>query len=154
MESWKAVKQLLDDFYDWVGELHAEIETAKKEARAAGKDTKASKQAKAKADALSDQRLALLKDLRSEMYDLKDQLADESKQCAALERMQKIQLEIKKERPLGRGGGSKWPVHTVLLICEFLVNGIPPSPKAVQANIQSSSAYFAGKGLCLQKSTS
>jgi len=143
VERRKAVEKTLDDLYDWIGELHAEIETEKKKARAAGKDSKAAKQAKIKAEEMSNQRLALLTDLRSEMYNLKDQLADESKQRAALERMQTIQLQIKKERPLGRGGGSRWPVHVVLLICEFLVNGTPPS--AIRKNIQSSSAYFTGK---------
>ena len=66
-EDWerrKAVEQTIDDLYDWIGELHAEIEIAKKEARAAGKDSKAAKRAKAKADEMSDNRLALLKVLR------------------------------------------------------------------------------------------
>jgi hypothetical protein len=45
-----------------------------------------------------------------------------------LEHRQTIQLQIKKERPIGRRGGrSRWPVHVVMLICKFLVNGTPPS---------------------------
>ena len=54
-----------------------------------------------------------------------------------------IHLEIKKERPLGRGGGSTWLVHIILLICDMLVNGTPP--QAIRKNIQTSSAAFTGK---------
>ena len=58
--------------------------------------------------------------------------------------MQKLQLDIKRERPVGRqGGSSKWPVHIVLLICELLVNGTPPY--AVPANIQTMSAAITRK---------
>ena len=53
--------------------------------------------------------------------------------------MQKIQLAIKRERTVGRHGGSyKRPVHIVFLICEILVNGTPPY--TVAANIQTMSA--------------
>ena len=53
-----------------------------------------------------------------------------------------IQIKIKKERPVGRPGGSKrWPVYIVLLICEMLVNATHPI--AVSSNIQSSCALFA-----------
>ena len=142
-EKRKAVEQTLDEVNDWVGELHLEIEMAKKESRAANKNSKASNNAKAKADSLSAERLALLKHLRAQMNDLRDELADESKQRVALERMQMIQLQIKRERPLGRGGGSRWPVHIILLICEMLVNGTPPT--AIRKNIQTSSAAFTGK---------
>ena len=56
-----------------------------------------------------------------------------------MEKMQNIQLDIKRERTMGwHGGSSKWPVHIVLLICEFHVNGAPPS--AVADNIQTISA--------------
>ena len=53
VERRKAVEQMLDDLYKWVGELHDKIETEKKKARAARKDTKAAELAKAKADTLS-----------------------------------------------------------------------------------------------------
>ena len=57
--------------------------------------------------------------------------------------MRKIHIEIKKKRPVGRGGGGKrWPVHIVLLICEMLVNGTHPT--AVRENIQTSCAAFTG----------
>ena len=81
---------------------------------------------------------------------LKDELANENhlrasleEDLATLKRMKTIRMQIKRERPIGRrGGSSKWPVHIVILICELLVNGTPPS--AVPANIQSSSAAFTG----------
>ena len=78
---------------------------------------------------------------------LKSDLIEESQQRAALERMRTIQLEIKKERPVGRRGGAKrWPVDIVLLICEMLVNGT--NPTAVPANIQTSCAAFrCGQGV-------
>ena len=100
-------------------------------------------------------------DLKSQISTLKDELADEShtrfnaemtvqeslevdkELQQKLESMQLIRKEIKKEKPIGRkGGGKKWPVHVVLLICELLVNGTPPS--AVPKNMQSTSAYFIG----------
>ena len=60
-----------------------------------------------------------------------------------LERMNTIRREIKKEKTVGRKGGAKrWPVHVVMLICEMLVNGTPPS--AVPANIQSLCAILNG----------
>ena len=88
---------------------------------------------------------------------LRDDLADESNARASadanadeekalrekLERMRVIRTEIKKEKPIGRkGGGHRWPVHVVLLVCELLVSGTPPS--AVPGSIQSSSVAFTG----------
>ena len=37
----------------------------------------------------------------------------------------------------------KWPVHIVLLVCELLVNGTPPS--SVPSNIQTMSAAMTGQ---------
>ena len=57
--------------------------------------------------------------------------------------MRTIHIEIKKERPIGIwGGGKRWPVHMVLIMCEMLVNGTHPSD--VPANIQTSCAAFTG----------
>ena len=71
-------------------------------------------------------------------------LADKSHQRTGLEKMQKLQLEIKREQPVGRqGGSSKWPVHIVLFIYKLLVNGTPPY--AVPANIQTMSAAMKGQ---------
>ena len=98
---------------------------------------------KNKKESMAAKRLSMLKELNYSLREAKDMLADESHEREALERMQTIKLEIKRQRSVGRRGGSgKWPVHIVLLICELLVNGTPPS--AVPANIQTSSAAFTG----------
>ena len=74
---------------------------------------------------------------------MKDLLIDETKEREALSRLQHIKMQIKKEKIIGRrGGASRWPVHIVLLICEMLVNGTPPT--AVPANLQSTQAAFTG----------
>ena len=52
VEKRKAVEQTLNELYDWIGELHAKINTANKERRAADKNTRSAKKAKAKADSL------------------------------------------------------------------------------------------------------
>ena len=71
-----------------------------------------------KANNVAVKRLDLLKSLKTSLNATKDEIADESHARASLERMRTIQIEIKKERPLGRPGGSKrWLVHIVLLIC-------------------------------------
>ena len=90
---------------------------------------------KLKSDSSAEKRLHLLTALKVKLAEARDNLDDESHQRAGSEKMQKLQLEIKREQPVGRQGGSlKWPVHIVLLICELLVNDTPPS--AVPANIQ------------------
>ena len=70
-------------------------------------------------------RLEYLKSLKVSLNESKEDLVDESHQQAALERMHKIHIDIKKDRPIGRwGGGKRWTVHIVLLICEMLVTGL------------------------------
>ena len=88
-------------------------------------------------------RLEYLKSLKVYLNEAKEDLVDDSHQLASLERMRKINIDIKKELPIGRwGGGKRWPVNIVLLICEMLVNGTHPS--AVPANIQTPCASFTG----------
>jgi hypothetical protein len=88
-------------------------------------------------------RLTKLIQLKHDLGDAHDSLVDESKQHAALEEMGNVRLEIKRERLCGRqGGAGKWSVGVVLLICELLVNGTPPS--AVPAILQSTSAHIIG----------
>ena len=139
----KAVENTVDDLHVWIDELHTDLCEANTKARLLAKEVKAVLKNKAKADTVADKRLALLKDLKVRFNNVKDMLVDESKQREALEKLQTIRLEIKKERVLGRrGGAGRWPVHIVLLICEFLVNGTPPT--AVPANLQTASAAFTG----------
>ena len=66
-------------------------------------------------------RLEYLKSLKVSLNKAKEDLVDEYHERSALERMRKIHIEIKKERPIGRRcGGKRWPVHIVLLILKFL----------------------------------
>lgn len=139
----KVVEQTVDDLYEWIDELHSEINTTKLGVKSANRQLKESSKSKLKLESIASKRLSMLKDLKDQLRVAKDLLADESHQREALERMQTIKLEIKKQRSVGRRGGSKrWPVHIVLLICELLVNGTPPS--AVPANIQTMSAAMSG----------
>jgi len=90
---------------------------------------------------IADKQLAVIKDFKTQVADMKDKVADESCQHTTFERMATIRLQIKHEtvvRPWG--GAGRWPVHIVLLIYELLTNGTPPS--AVLANIQSTTAAF------------
>ena len=83
----------------------------------AWKDTSSHQTKLNKANTVSAKRLDLLKSLKTSINATKDELADESHASAALECMRTIQINIKKERPVCRPGGSKrWPVHIVLLI--------------------------------------
>ena len=133
----------MDELYEWTDEVHVELSEAKFTVKAARKQAKSDQAKINNAKSVASKRLDLLKSLKSSLDDTKDELADESHQRAALERMRTIQIKIKKERPVGRrGGGKRWPVHIVLLICEMLVNGT--HPKAVRENIQTSCAAFTG----------
>ena len=139
----KAVETTVDDLHEWIDELHVELCEANTKARSLSKEVKAALKDKAKANTAADKRLEILKDLKIRFNNVKDMLVDESKSREALQRLQTIRLQIKKERVVGRrGGASRWPVHIVLLICEFLVNGTPPT--AVPANLQTASAAFTG----------
>ncbi len=60
----KAVEQTVDDLYDWVDKLRAEIQSARQDARAANKETKAAIRDKAKVETVASKRLSLLKDLK------------------------------------------------------------------------------------------
>ena len=139
----KAVEKTVDDLYEWVDELQAELVDAKVATKLAKGAAKSTQTKLDKEKTVASNRLNLLKSLKVRLDEAKDDLVHESKSRYALERMRTIQIEIKKERPIGRRGGAKqWPVHIVLLICELLVNGTNPS--AVPANIQSTCAAFTG----------
>ena len=127
----------------WLKDMAEEVKDAKRETKQALKDRKEALEANEFITSVSSKRLALLKDLKIRVNELRDDLADESHQRAALERLSSIKLEIKRERAIGRKGGSdRWPVRIVLLICELLVNGTPPS--AVPKNIRTFSSTITG----------
>lgn len=143
VEKRHLVESAVDDLYDWIDELHAEINSQKLARKLARKEIQSATRLKLKNESIAAKRLSLLKDLKYRLSEAKDMLADESHEREALERMQTIKIEIKRQRSVGRRGGlGKWPVHVVMLICELLVNGTPPS--AVPANIQTASAAFTG----------
>ena len=143
VEKRKAVESTVGELYDFIDELYDEIAEARTDVRMANKHINATKKSKSKADTIAQKRLDLLNDLKLRFNNVKDMLIDETKEREALSRLQHIKLEIKKEKNIGRRGeASRWPVHIVLLICEMLVNGTPPT--AVPANLQSTQAAFVG----------
>ena len=143
IEKRHMVEQTVDDLYDWIDKLHLEINEQKKVTKSARKEVKTAHKSKLKLESVASKQLSMLKELKCSLNKAKDMLADESHQRDAIKRMQTIKLEIKCERAVGRRGGSgKWPVHIVLLICELLMNGTPPS--TMPDNIQTMSAYMAG----------
>ena len=87
--------------------------------------------------------LQRLKDSKLLVGELKEETKDESHLLEALQRMITIRLKIKRERTIGRQGGSLWwTVHIVMLICELLLNGTPPSD--ITANTKTMSAALNG----------
>lgn len=134
------LQQTVDDLFEWIDELHGEINDAKQSAKKARKDASKSVDKATKASNMATKRLKVLKDMKYQLNELQDKLADESQQRAALERMQTLPLQINRERLVGRkGGASHWPVHIVLLICELLVNRTPPS--AVPGSLKTFAAF-------------
>ena len=139
----KAMEKTLEDLHEWVDELHGGLLDAKSSAKLSTKLLKSEKTKVAKLNTIAVRRLELLNNMKDRLDEVKLDLVEELQQRAALERMCTIQLEINKERPVGRRGGAKRrPVHIVLLICEMLVNGT--NPRAVPANIQTYCAAFTG----------
>ena len=71
--------------------------------------------------------LTKLKELKTQVKEVKDDLADESHLRENLEKMGIIHRDIKKERLIGCCvGQSHWPLHICMLVCELLCNGVPP----------------------------
>ena len=136
VEKQSKLQSDIEYMQEWLEDMNDELQEEKSRAKEAAK--KAFRQSK-----VAENRLSLLKELKVKVGNLRDELAEESKARDSLERLSTIRLAIKRERAIGRRGGSgRWPVHIVLLICEYLVNGTPPS--AVPANLQSASAAFTG----------
>ena len=117
-----------------VDELHTEINNAKMTVEASGREAKSANDKLDKVTSITCTRIALLKYLNLRLAETTNILLDECHQREDLERMCTIHMEIKRERQVGRRGGSgKWTVCIVLFICELLLNGRPPS--SVPANI-------------------
>lgn len=91
---------------------------------------------------------ALTGEMSSQLSEVMNDLADEELHCDFLELQLtdsvNVRLKIKRERAIGRHGGSdKWPPLIVLWICELLVNGT--SPTAVPYVLQTASSYLNGE---------
>ena len=69
---------------------------------------------KLKSDLAAEKRLRLLTALKVKLYEALGNLADDSHQRSGLEKMQKLQLEIKRERPVGRQCGSSKYAQAIL----------------------------------------
>ena len=92
---------------------------------------------------LAANRLTKLKELKTQMKEVKYDLADESHLRENLEKMGIFRQEIKKGRLIGRcGGQSHWPLHICMLVCELLCNGVPPD--CVREKLKTTSEYFTG----------
>ena len=73
-----------------------------------------------KSSVIMSNRLQRSKDLKLLVGELKEELADESHPRESIQIMSTILLQIKRERNIGRRGGSlRWTVHIIMLICEF-----------------------------------
>ena len=120
----------------WLMEMDEEAKYAKRTAKDAV--WKASK-----SSVIMSNRLQRSKDFNFLVGKLKEELSDEYHLQETLQIMNTIYLQIKRERIIGRRGGSiRWPVHTVMIICDLLVNRNPPSD--IPDNTQTMSATLNG----------
>ena len=76
-------------------EIYVELKKAKSAEKVAMRG-------KFKSYSAAEKRLHLLTSLKLKLAEAQDNLADESHQRADLDKMQKLQLDIKSERPVGR----------------------------------------------------
>ena len=90
---------------EWVDELHADINIAKMMMKALVREVKAANDKLDKVTSIACTRLALLNILKLRFSETTDMILDECRQREALERMRTIQLDIKRERKVGRRGG-------------------------------------------------
>ena len=87
--------------------------------------------------------LTTLKELKTQVKEVKYDLADKSHLRENLEKIGIICQKIQKERLIGHcGGQSHWPLHICMLVCELLCNGVPPT--CLRETLQTTSAYFIG----------
>jgi hypothetical protein len=84
-----------------IDEMSDEVSDAKKKTQIAIKKTQHAKAEKRKVTTLATKHLLTLKELKSNLHDLKDKLADESQKHATLEQMSMVQLQIKRQRQIG-----------------------------------------------------
>ena len=97
----KAVEKTVDEFHDWIDELHAEFSDAKLAEKGAKRSMKLEQRNLSKVKTVAAKRLEYLKSLKVSLNESKEDLVDESHQRAALKRMRTIHIEINKEQPIG-----------------------------------------------------
>ena len=102
----KAMEQTVEDMNEWVDELYADTNDAKMAVKVSGREAKASNDKSDKVTSIACTRLELLKYLTLISDETTDMILDECHQMEALERMRNIQMDIKRERKVGRRGGS------------------------------------------------
>ena len=144
MDENAALKSDIKDLCAMINEMSVEVNTANKEKNAA------LRKAVRNADKAAS-RYEKLKDIECRLARAVDNLAEESRNRYIVEKdwAAACRLEIKRERPIGRVGGSdKWTPEVVLLICELLVNGTAPA--AIPPNIQTM-YYRMNKGVELKE---
>ena len=90
------MEKTAEDMNEWVDELHADINDAKMAVEASGRESKAANYKLDKVTSIECTRLALLKDLKLRLAETTDMVLYESRQREAIERMQTIQIEIKR----------------------------------------------------------
>ena len=97
VEKRKELLQTVADIHQWVDEMYFELKEAKSAAKVAIRG-------KLKSDSAAEKRLHLLTALKVKLAEARDNLADESHQRSGLKKIQKLKLEINRERPVGRQG--------------------------------------------------
>ena len=91
----------------WVDELHTEINEAKMAVKLSGREAKSANDKLDKVTFIACTKIVLLKDPKIILDETTDMILDGCNQQEALEHMCTILLEIKKERKVGRRGGSE-----------------------------------------------
>ena len=135
------VKKKTDELslmHEWVEEMSLEVKQSKRQLKSEQKKTKSG-------SVTSNRRLEAWRNLKAEVAELKDKLAECSEnKDERLEQINHVRKQIKKERVLGRRGGSqRWPLHVIMLVCELICDGVPPA--RVAATMQTTSAFFTGE---------
>ena len=134
----EGMQKCIEDFDKQQYELNDETKDARKETAAALKSAEKYKQ-------LAEKRLKERNDAIAQLREVKDERTILSKANKILtEAFDNLKassvnvLELKKEydeSKKGKGGGRRWPIWVVQLICELLVNGTAPS--AIPGNIKT-----------------
>ena len=97
--------------HEWVEEMSLEVKRSKRHLKSEQKKTKL-------VSVTLNRRLETWRNLKVEVAELKDQLAEYAEnKDEPLEQINHVREQIKKEYVLGRRGGSqRWPLHVIMLV--------------------------------------